>query len=129
MIDFLQQLQAGPQQVILVSNAHHKSLEIKMGKTGLSGLFDAIVVSHDFRAPKEEPHFWQQLRARHPFDPQHTLLIDDTASVLKSAQQFGIKYLLTMLQPDSKQARRQQTEFPGILHFDEIMPGLDQPIS
>jgi len=127
--DFLQQLQAGPQQVILVTNAHHKSLEIKMGKTGLSDLFDAIVVSHDFRAPKEEPHFWQQLRSRHPFDPQHTLLIDDTASVLKSAQQFGIKYLLTMLQPDSKQARRQQTEFPGILHFDEIMPGLDQPIS
>ena len=122
--EFLKQLQSGPQQVILVTNAHRKSLDIKMNKTGLSELFDAIVVSHDFRAPKEDQKFWQQLRSSHPFDPKHTLLIDDTASVLKSAQRFGIKYLLTLLQPDSKQQQRQDTEFPGILHFDEIMPGL-----
>ncbi len=120
--EFLQQLKAAPQQVILVTNAHHQSLEIKMSKTGLRELFDHIVVSHDFRAPKEDYQFWQQLRVSHPFDPRHTLLIDDTASVLKSAHRFGIKYLLTLLQPDSKQQQREHTDYPGILHFDEIMP-------
>lgn len=93
-----------------------------MARTGIQNLFDELVVSHDFRAPKEQREFWHQLRIAHPFNPDTTLLIDDTASVLKSAEQYGIKHLLTLLQPDSRQAQRQHTEFPGILHFDEIMP-------
>jgi putative hydrolase of the HAD superfamily len=107
---------------MLVTNAHRHSLNIKMANTGIQSLFDEVVVSHDFRAAKEQREFWQQLKASHPFNPDTTLLIDDTASVLRSAQQFGIKHLLTLLQPDSKQAIREQSEFPGILHFDEIFP-------
>ncbi len=122
VLEFLQQLKNSPKRVLLVTNAHRHSLEIKMEHTGLSLLFDELVVSHDFRIPKEQREFWQQLKTSHPFDPDTTLLIDDTISVLKSAQQFGIKHLLTLLQPDSQQAKRQHTEFPGILHFDEIMP-------
>lgn len=122
VLEFLRQLRNSSQHVILVTNAHRQSLEIKMNNTGLTSLFDELVVSHDFRAPKEHTEFWRQLRINHPFDPEKTLLIDDTYSVLKSAQQFGIKHLLTLLQPDSKQAKRQQPDFPGILHFDEIMP-------
>ena len=120
--EFLQQLQRSDKQVILVTNAHRHSLDLKMKQTGLSSLFDEIVVSHDFRAPKEDRNFWKYMRSSHPFDPATTLLIDDTASVLESAQQYGIKHLLTLLQPDSKQAKRQDTLFPGIHHFDEIMP-------
>ena len=47
---------------------------------------------------------------------------ETSKTVLASAQAYGIAHLLTLLQPDSSQARRQATEFPGILHFDEIMP-------
>ncbi len=122
VVEFLEQLKNSSQRVILVTNAHRQSLEIKMANTGLSSLFDDLVVSHDFLAPKEQAAFWQQLKITHPFNPEQTLLIDDTTSILHSAQQFGIKHLLTLLQPDSKQAKREQTEFPGILHFDEIMP-------
>ena len=128
VIEFLQQLKKSSRRVILVTNAHRQSLEIKMDRTGLAELFDELVVSHDFRAPKEHRDFWHQFRIAHPFDPHTTLLIDDTASVLKSAQQYGIRHLLTLLQPDSKQARRQHTEFPGILHFDEIMPVSELPL-
>ena len=120
--EFLQQLQRGHQQVLVVTNAHRKGLNIKLKHTGLDQLVDSIVVSHDFRAPKENPAFWRCMRAVHPFDPRKTLLIDDNHSVLESAQHYGINYLLTMLQPDSRQAKRQQTRYPGILHFDEIMP-------
>ena len=125
VLEFLQQLKRSDKQIMLVTNAHRQSLQLKMDNTGLSAMFDTVVVSHDFRAPKEHRDFWKQLRTAHPFDPNSTLLIDDTASVLKSAQQFGIKHLLTLLQPDSKQAKRERTEFPGILHFDEIMPIVD----
>lgn len=120
--EFLLQLKNSSRRVLLVTNAHHKSLEIKMSRTGIADWFDEIVVSHDFRAPKEQPAFWHQLHATHPFDPDTTLLIDDTVSVLRSAHQYGIRHLLTLLQPDSKQAQRTDLEFPGILHFDEIMP-------
>jgi putative hydrolase of the HAD superfamily len=122
VVEFLQQLKAADKHIMLVTNAHRNSLNIKLHHTGIADLFDEIIVSHDFRTPKEQPHFWQQMRITHPFKPERTLLIDDTASVLTSAQTFGIKHLLTLLQPDSKQAKRQHTEFPGILHFDEIMP-------
>jgi putative hydrolase of the HAD superfamily len=41
-----------------------------------------------------------------------------------SAQAYGIAHLLTLLQPDSTQEKRLETRFPGIHHFDEIMPEL-----
>ena len=49
-------------------------------------------------------------------------LIDDTESVLQAASDYGIAHLLTLLQPDSQQQKRIDTRFPGIHHFDEIMP-------
>jgi GMP/IMP 5'-nucleotidase len=122
VVEFLQQLKHGHQQVILVTNAHRTGLQIKLDHTGLAALVDKIVVSHDFRTPKEDPVFWRQMHRIHPFDPKRTLLIDDNISVLESAQKHGIHYLLTMLQPDSRRAKRQHTQYPGILHFDEIMP-------
>jgi 5'-nucleotidase len=120
--EFLQRLHDSPRQVWLVTNAHRRSLELKMECTGIERWFDRVISSHDLRAPKEDPTFWAQLRCAHPFDPARSLLIDDTAAVLKSAHRFGIRHLLTLLQPDSRQARREQTDYPGILHFDEIMP-------
>lgn len=120
--EFLQRLQHPSRRVWLVTNAHRKSLSLKMECTGLERWFDRIICSHDLRLPKEHAEFWQRLHAAHPFEPARTLLIDDTASVLHAARDFGIGHLLTLLQPDSRQARRLDTEFPAILHFDEIMP-------
>jgi putative hydrolase of the HAD superfamily len=120
--EFLRRLHASDRQVWLVTNAHRKSLDLKLDRTGIGRWFDRVISSHDLRAPKEDPVFWQQLRSAHPFAPARSLMIDDTASVLAAAHRFGIRHLLTLLQPDSRQARREQSEYPGILHFDEIMP-------
>lgn len=121
--EFLQRLHASPKHVVLVTNAHRKTLDIKLANTPIARWFDDIVVSHDFRAPKEEPQFWHHLQAAHPFNPSRTLLIDDTETVLDSAKRYGIAHLLTLLQPDSQAQKRLQTRFRGIHHFDEIMPG------
>jgi 5'-nucleotidase len=120
--EFLQRLHHSARQVWLVTNAHRKSLDLKLQRTGIDRWFDRIISSHDLAAPKEAPEFWQRLQAAYPFEPARALLIDDTASVLHAAQKFGVGHLLTLLQPDSRQAQRIETEFPGILHFDEIMP-------
>lgn len=124
---FLTWLHAGPREVWLVTNAHRKSLDLKLELTAIDRWFDRLISSHDLQAPKESPLFWQQLQAAYRFNPARTLLIDDTPAVLGAARDFGVAHLLTLLQPDSRLARREQTEFPGILHFDEIMPAVTAP--
>jgi putative hydrolase of the HAD superfamily len=121
-LEFLQQLHESKRDVVMVTNAHRKTLEIKMDHVDITHWFDRIVISHDLDAAKEEQAFWHKLQKIHPFDPARTLLIDDTESVLHSARQYGIAHLLTLLQPDSQRQKRIDTDFPGIHHFDEIMP-------
>ena len=123
--DFLARLHAGHRRVLLVTNAHRKSLDLKMAHTGLERWFDAIVCSHDFGMAKEHTGFWDALRAVEPFDPARTLFIDDSIGVLESARRYGIRWLLSLLQPDSAREPRTVEGFPAILHFDEIMPELD----
>jgi putative hydrolase of the HAD superfamily len=123
--DFLARLHKSHRRVLLVTNAHHKSLSLKLEQTGLERWFDAIVCSHDFNLAKEQPGFWAALASVEPFEPQRTLLIDDNLAVLQSAHEYGIRYLLTLLQPDSRRAARSGLHFPAILHFDEIMPELE----
>lgn len=121
-LQFLQQLHKSDRDVVMVTNAHRKTLDIKMDNVDITPWFDRIVVSHELNAPKEEQAFWHKLQALHPFDPVRTLLIDDTESVLHSARKYGVAHLLTLLQPDSRRQKRIDTDFPGIHHFDEIMP-------
>jgi putative hydrolase of the HAD superfamily len=122
-LEFLQRLHGSGRDVVMVTNAHRTTLDIKMDEVDLRPWFHRVVVSHDFRSPKEEQNFWHQLQALHPFDPARTLLVDDTERVLESAREYGIAHLLTLLQPDSQRQKRIDTQFPGIHHFDEIMPG------
>ncbi len=122
VLEFLQALQQSPRRVVLITNAHHKSIEIKFASTNLGQWLDRSISSHQFGHPKEEQQFWQQLMLAEPFDPQRTLFIDDTEAVLQSAQTFGIKYLITLRQPDSHQNIRADLTFPAIHHFNEIMP-------
>jgi putative hydrolase of the HAD superfamily len=121
-LEFLTQLHQSHRDVVMVTNAHRKTLDIKMDHVDITPWFDRVVVSHELQAPKEEQAFWHKLQALHPFDPARTLLIDDTERVLDSARDYGIVHLLTLLQPDSQRQKRIDTRFPGIHHFDEIMP-------
>tara|TARA_R110001599_G_scaffold351822_1_gene584807 strand:- start:143489 stop:144157 length:669 start_codon:yes stop_codon:yes gene_type:complete len=123
-IEFLTQLHASHRDVVMVTNAHRKTLELKMANIDITGWFDRVVISHDLEAPKEDQAFWHKLQALHPFNPARTLLIDDTERVLDSAQEYGIVHLLTLLQPDSQSQKRLSTRFPSIHHFNEIMPGV-----
>ena len=123
--DFLARLHASRRRVLLVTNAHHKSLSLKLEQTGLERWFDGIICSHDFNLAKEQPGFWAALASVEPFAREHTLLIDDNHAVLQSAHEYGIRYLLTLLQPDSRHEARAGLYFPAILHFDEIMSELE----
>jgi HAD superfamily hydrolase (TIGR01509 family) len=120
--DFLDAVRAARKRVVLVTNAHMKSLQLKMDRTRLGGHFDRLICSHELGLPKEAPEFWDRLQKMETFDPQRTLLVDDSLPVLRSARQYGIGWLLAVYEPDSRQPRRDVEEFDAIETFRDIMP-------
>ncbi|QKT03437.1 GMP/IMP nucleotidase [Ectothiorhodospiraceae bacterium 2226] len=121
-VDFLDALRAAGKRVLLVTNAHPKSLALKMERTRLEGHFDVVVSAHHYGRPKEDRRFWQGLRGDHRFDPEQTLLVDDSLPVLRSARAYGIAHLLAVLRPDSRGPVRDVAEFRAIESFADIMP-------
>jgi putative hydrolase of the HAD superfamily len=120
---FLQRVRASGKRVVLITNAHSRSLDLKMEVTGLAHAFDALICAHDIGYPKEDLRFWSRLGRDEPFDPDATLFIDDSPAVLRAAREFGIQHILAVRKPDSKAPSRDIDDFSAINGFDEIMPG------
>lgn len=121
-LDFLQAVKDSGRSPWLVTNAHHKSLNLKLDRTGIGQYFDRIICSHDFAAPKESQAFWEKLRAQEPFEPARSVMVDDSISVLAAAHAYGIGQVLSILQPDSQRPAREALEFPALHSFADIMP-------
>jgi len=122
VVEFLDAVRAASRRVILVTNAHMRSLELKMERTRLGGHFDAVVCSHHYGMPKEQPRFWERMRADTPFEPERALLVDDSLAVLRSARDYGIRHLRAVHRPDTRQPPREIREFDAIHTFRDIMP-------
>lgn len=120
--EFLKAARVAGKRVALVTNAHHKSVSIKMQRTGLDVHFDVIYSSHSFGLAKESRGFWARLQAEALFDPLRTLLVDDSLPVLRSAHDYGISHLLAIYRPDTRQPEKDVGEFAAIHRFGEIMP-------
>lgn len=122
VLEFLDKLRQVNITSVLVTNAHEKSLMLKMDRTALQNHLDYVICAHSFGMPKEDVRFWGRLKHKLPFNNKHTLLVDDSLPVLRSAQKAGIKHLLAVHHPDTCQARKDVGEFCGINNFKDIMP-------
>ena len=121
VIDFLQFSRNLNKKVHLVTNAHSKTLDIKMRKTELGSYFDRIVCSQDIGLPKEEPKFWERLESILGFDKQRTLLADDNENVLQAAKAYGMKVLIFVARPSSRAQVHYSDQFPSIVYFKELI--------
>ena len=101
---------------------HHHSLNLKMEKTHLLRFFHQVISSHSIGFPKENKQFWNKLQGIETLSNEHTLLIDDSLSVLDAAKNHGIKHLLSIKNPDSKKAIRTITNYDSIADFTELIP-------
>ncbi len=106
-----------------MTNAHSKTLEIKMRKTAIGSWFDRIVCAEEVGEAKEQPIFWHKLEKILRYDRRRTLLVDDTAKVLRSAKSYRMGYLLFVAKPSSRQPLRYSDEFPSVAFFNELIPG------
>lgn len=104
--DFLTRLSARGNRMLLVTNSHRTTLDIKNEVTGVTRFFDEVYTSHDLGHPKEEQAFWHSLHAIESFDPTRTLFVDDNLSVLDSARTFGVRHLVAVALPDTSESAR-----------------------
>ncbi len=121
VVNFLEYCKDIGKGVYLVTNAHSKTLAIKMKKTALEGHFDGIVCSQEVGTAKEDTAFWTGLQNFISFDPKRTLLCDDTEEVLESARRFGLGFLVYVARPSSKSPVRHSRQFQSIEYFNELM--------
>lgn len=119
--EFLTALKASGREIVLVTNAHPDSLSLKIERTQLDQYFDTLYSTHEFGVTKESQLLWQKLQAKHGFDKETTLFVDDSLVILDSAKKFGIKHLLAVANPDSKQESREITHYPAITDFGELL--------
>ena len=121
VIAFLDRVRSLGKRIVLVTNAHQKSLDLKMRRTQLGRHLDKTICSHDFGIPKEEQSFWHKLQEVEPFARDRTLFVDDSLSVLRSAATYGISWLVAINLPDSTEGSRDVTDFYAINDFRELI--------
>ena len=123
VVDFLEFCRERGKNIFLVTNAHHKTLKIKMEKTALAGHFDRIICSEEVGVAKEDPFFWGRLQEIIGFSPVKTLLADDTEAVLDSAREYGMGILVYVAKPSSTRDVCRSEKYPSIVYFKELIPG------
>ncbi|MGV1100608.1 HAD-IA family hydrolase [Thiovibrio sp. JS02] len=121
VVDFLKFCRKKSKRIYLVTNAHSKTLTIKMEKTALAGYFDGIICSEEIGVAKEDPDFWARLEKMLGFRREHTMFADDTERVLDSAALFGFGALIYVARPSSSKPVQYSSRYPSILYFKELI--------
>ena len=120
--EFLVYLRQQGKGVYLVTNAHGKTLDLKLRRTRIGPYFDGMVSAHDLGLPKEDPAFWGKLQERIPFEAERTMLGEDSETNLETARLFGIKYLIYVGRFSSQSAIAVSERFSSISYFSELVP-------
>ncbi len=119
--DFLGFLRTEKKRIHLVTNAHYKTLDLKLRKTEIGKYFDSIICAFDIGLPKEDTDFWPRLEKVIGFEKERTMLVDDNEDVLKSALAYGMGYIILKARPSSREGTRSSDHFTAIADFDELM--------
>jgi putative hydrolase of the HAD superfamily len=91
VIATLKYLKSKNKNLYLVTNAHKKTLDIKLSKFPLNEYFDHTICSHELKYIKEDIQFWYILRQYLNINYQKSILIEDTIENINSAYHAGLK--------------------------------------
>ena len=92
--DFLKNLSKNNKNLFLITNAHKKTLNVKMKKYDIRKYFKSIICSHELNYIKEEIQFWHILKNKLQISFEDSVLIEDTLDNLIAAQSAGLKNLV-----------------------------------
>ena len=119
--EFLDAASGMGKRLLLVSNSHAETLDIKNSVTGVTDFFDGVHLSHSFGHPKETQQFWRAMADVEDFDPATTLFVDDTARVLDSARDYGIGMLLEVMHPDTSKEKKPESAYAAITGVKDLL--------
>lgn len=109
-------------QLCLVTNAHEKTVDIKMNKTMMAHHFDRIITAHQVGLPKENGQFWQELQRFVDYNPATTMLGEDSEANLQTAADYGIRHLFYISHYSSRCTPVSSTQFVSIDYFTRLLP-------
>ncbi len=121
VIEFLEFCLRKRKKLYLVTNAHSKTLSIKLEKTAIGAWFDRVICAEEVGFAKEEAAFWPRLQEMLGFVPEKTLLADDTEKVLGMAEAFGLGYLVHIARSSSRRPACYSVRYPSIDYFKELV--------
>jgi len=107
--------------VHLVTNAHPKTLAIKMEQTGLEAYFDRAITAFDVGCLKSKVDYWVKSEAILGFNPAATLFVDDDEAALLSADTHGIKHLYYRAKSSSAAPPQTSLKYRSIETFHALM--------
>ncbi len=122
VVEFLAYCRQHRKQLWLITNAHSKTLAIKMKKTRIGHWFDGAVSAHQVGLPKEDNCFWGELQRFVKYDPHRTLLGEDSETNLQTARSYGIRYLFYISHYSSACSPVPSEEFATIDYFNRLIP-------
>lgn len=112
--EFLEVVRERHIRVLMVTNSHIETLNLKDEVTGVTEYFDGIHSSHHYGYAKERQEFWHALQEAEYFNPATTLFVDDTHRVLQSAATFGVEKSVAITRPDTSEPHRDPGDFVEI---------------
>lgn len=121
-LEFLRAVHRSDVRVLLVTNSHPDTLELKDAVTGLADYFDGLHSSHTYGHAKESRSFWEALQDDVGFDPETTLFVDDSQPVLASAEEYGVSMLVTVTRPDTSEPVKRGSKFRGVEGVGDMLP-------
>ena len=122
VVEFLLFLHQHRKSVWLVTNAHGKTLDLKLRKTRIGGYFTGIVSAHDLGLPKEDVRFWTRLYDRITYMPERTMLGEDSETNLRTAAEHGIRHLIYVSRYSSTCTPTASCSFASINYFSQLIP-------
>jgi len=121
IIDYFEYMQKIDKKLYLITNAHPKTLEIKMAEVGLEHWFERMICSQEIGLAKEQPEFWAKLQQLLPYEKERTLFVDDTEMVLHSARKSGMRHLIHIAKPSSRLPVKFSSRYQSITTFAELL--------
>tara|TARA_Y100000768_G_scaffold352301_1_gene303801 strand:- start:9919 stop:10596 length:678 start_codon:yes stop_codon:yes gene_type:complete len=93
-------------RLILITNAHRKTLNIKLDKYNIEPYFDAMVCSHELNYVKEDIQLWYMLRSEYRLNYDKTVLVEDTINNINVALSAGVSSAIYVGDEDFKPSDR-----------------------
>ncbi len=119
--EFLTLMRSLGKKVYIATNAHDKVLALKLRKTEIGTYLTGAITSAEMGFPKESLEFWKRAEKKLGFQRENTLFVDDTLAVLRTAKQYGIRYIVYKAKGNSKIPPGHSPDFATVLDFNELM--------